>query len=166
MYIIIIIIIIIITSASVSHRVRHTTTAPPKTECGTLHGELLVKAVTLVDSTRPLVHVHVRVLAHILGDPESVRLRNATTTTKTVHQCPTGHGTMQQYISAPQGTADYNSSTSVPHRAWHNAAVHQCPTGQGWNSVPFGREAHLCVDERYGDPVVDKAQGTLVAKVC
>ena len=54
---------------------------PPKMECGCLHGGVIENGRTpnpLILWTVPVL-VHVRVWGHILGNPQSVHLRNVTT---------------------------------------------------------------------------------------
>ena len=56
---------------------------PLKTECGCLHGGVIENSRARNPLTLCSVHaiVHVQVWVHIPGDPQSVHLRNATTTT-------------------------------------------------------------------------------------
>ena len=55
---------------------------PLKTECGCLHGRVFENggARNPLTLCSVLVLVHVQVWVHIPGDPQSVQLRNATTT--------------------------------------------------------------------------------------
>ena len=62
---------------------------PPKTECDCLHGGVIENVRTRKPLTLWTVPVPVLVWVHILGDPQSVQLRDATTATFRIKICVT-----------------------------------------------------------------------------
>ena len=74
------------TDQTLKTKLTHSGEAPSKTECGCLHDEVIENGRARTPRTLCSVpvgrRVHVQVWVHMPSDPQSVRLRNAATTTQ------------------------------------------------------------------------------------
>ena len=110
-----------------------TTSIPPKTECDCLYGGVIKNGRTCYPLTLCSVPALVHVQVHILGDHQSVQLRNTTTTTWIPPKMERGclHG------GVIENGRTRNSLTlcSVPVQVWvHIAGDPQCSAVECYNT--------------------------------